>query len=114
MKTAGRKGLCDFIDMLLPVGFHGDLEHDLFEAVGYLCLVVIELDDVGVLLGEYLRDLQQLSGLVRKLYGEAEYTAAGDEGLVDEGGDRRYIDVAAADDGSDLLSLEIELRKGCQ
>ena len=88
-----------------------DRQHDLLEAVGDLRLVVVELDDIGILFGEDARDVEQLARLVRQLDGEAEDAAACNQGLVDERRDGRDVDVAARDDGDDLFALEGELRE---
>ena len=100
--------------MGLTIGFDGDLQLYLFEAVRDLGLVVVELDDIGVLVGEDLRYLQQLARFIRKLYGEAEDAAARDECLVDERGDRGNVDIAAAHDGRNLFALEGELAEAGQ
>ena len=68
-------------------------------------------DDVRVLLGEDTGDVQQLPGLVGELHAEAEHAAPRDERLVDERGDGRDVDVAARDDGGDLLVLEWQFRE---
>ena len=78
--------------MFFVVGLAGDRELNLFEAVGDHRLIVVEADDVGILLGQYLRDAEKLAGLVGKLNGEAEDAAAGDKRFVYEGGDRRDVD----------------------
>ena len=101
----------DALDVFLVVCLAGDFEHDFFEAVRPLGLVVVELDDVRVLFGEDARDVEELAWLVWQLDAEAEDAAARDERFVDERGDRRDVDVAARDDGGDLLVLEWQLRE---
>ena len=75
--------------MLLSVRFDGDGELNLLEAVRHHRLIVVEADDVRILIGEDLRDGEQLSWFVRELDGETEYSAARDECLGDERGDGR-------------------------
>lgn len=84
MEAALRKGFGDLADMFRIVRFDGDLELHFFEAVRDLGLIVIELDDVGILFGQNLGDLQELAWLVRQLNGKAEYAAARDERFIDE------------------------------
>ena len=107
--AVGVERLDDLLDVLLVVRLDRDRQHDLLEAVGDLRLVVVELDDIGILFGKDARDVEQLARLVRQLDGEAEDTAACNQGLVDERRDGRDVDVAARDDGDDLLALEGEL-----
>lgn len=99
------------MDVLLVVRLDGDGQYDLLEAVGDLRLVVVELDDVGILFGEDARDVEQLARLVWQLDGESEDAAARDQSLVDERRDGRDVDVAARDDRDDLLVVERQLRE---
>ena len=77
----------DSLDMIFVMGFHRDFENDLFEAVRDFCLIVIELDDIGILFCENAGNVQKLPRLVGKRDGKTEYAAAGDQSLVDQSGD---------------------------
>ena len=92
--------------MLAVVRLHGDFELHLLEAVGDARLVVNEFDDVGMLTRDNFCHFEELAGLVGQLHGEAEDAAARDEGLADERRYGRDVDVAAREDGHDLLALE--------
>lgn len=73
------------VDMVMVVGFHRNIQGHLLEAVGYLGLVVVQLDDVGIGFRQYLGYIQQLAWFVRQLYRETEHPATGDKGLVYQG-----------------------------
>ena len=77
-------------------------------------LIVVEANDVGGLFGQYLRNAEKLAGLVGKLNGEAEDAAAGDKPFVNEGGDRRDVDIAAGNDGRRLFAAELPLGERSQ
>ena len=94
------------LDVLAVVRFDGDFELHLLETVGHARLIVDELDDVRMFSRNNLRHLEELAGLVGQLHGEAEDAAARDEGLADERRYGRDVDVAAREDGHDLLALE--------
>ena len=94
------------LDVLAVVRLDGDFELHLLEAVGHARLIVDELDDVRMFSRNDLRHLEELAGLVGQLHGEAEDAAARDERFADESRDGRDVDVAAREDGHDLLALE--------
>ena len=83
--TALFQRAADAVDVLLVVRLHRHGQHDLLETVRDHGLIVVQPDDIRALISEDLRYRQQLTRLVRKLYREAEDTAARDEGLIDEG-----------------------------
>ena len=51
------QGFCYTLDVFFVVGFTGDFEDYLLEAVGHFGLVVVEFDDVGVFFGEDAGDV---------------------------------------------------------
>ena len=59
-------------------------------------LVVLQLDDVAVLLGDDAGHVQQLTGPVRQMDGEGEHPAPVDEAVLHQGGDGDHIHIAAA------------------
>ena len=56
--AVGVERLDDLLDVLLVVRLDRDGQHDLLEAVGDLRLVVVELDDIGILFGKDARDVE--------------------------------------------------------
>ncbi len=106
------QGFGDALDVFFVVGLAGDFEDYLLEAVGHFGLVVVEFDDVGVFFGEDAGDVEELAGFIRQEYTEAEYAATGNFCLFNQGGNRGYIDIAAADDGGYFFALEGELGEG--
>ena len=73
-----------FLHMIGTMGFYGNFQLYFFETVGHFCLVVIQLNDIGIFVCQNLRHFQQLSRFVRKLYGETENASTGDQGFINE------------------------------
>ena len=95
--------------MLSAIGFYSYIQSNLLEAVCYLGLIVIQLDNIGILISQNLRYLQQLARLIRQQYGEAEDAAAGHHSLINQRRNGGNINITTADDSYYLLALKWQL-----
>ena len=98
----------------MTVSLYSYLQHNLLEAVSYLGLVVLQLDNIGVLVSQYLRYVEELAWLVWQLYREAEYPASGNESLINQSRNSGNINIAATDNGCYLFPLERKLVQSSQ
>ena len=95
------------------VGFHGDSQFHRRLPVDADELVVLQLDDIAVLVGDGGCDLDQFSCLVRKQYGDGEDTILLDQSVLYHGGHGDHVHVAAAENQDGFFALQIQLVQGC-
>ena len=82
--------------MLSTEGLDGDTQLHALVPVGTDKLIVIKLDDIAVLVGDDLGDLDHLSGLVRKHGGYGEDTVSLDQAELYHGGHGDDVHISAA------------------
>ena len=108
-EAAFLQALYDPVLVLGAEGFYGDAQLHALLAVRADELVVVQLDDVALLLGDELSHLYQLAGLVRKDGGDCEDPVSLDQTELYHGGHGDDIHIAAAQDGNDFFALYVHV-----
>ena len=99
--------------MLCAEGLQRHLQLHAVLAVDVDKLVVLQLDDVALQIGNQLGYPQQLAGAVRQMDREGEHPAAVDESVLNDGGHGDNVHIAAGEDGDHILSLAVQMIEGC-
>ena len=95
--------------MVVPEGLQGDTQLHTGLAVDVDELVVLQLNDIAVVLGQYTGHPHQLAGAVGKLDGKGEDTAPADEPVLDQRGHGDDIHVAPGQDGHYIFLLAVQV-----
>ena len=101
------QGVADGGDVGGAAGFEGDVDDGFAEADAVVGAVVDGLDDVGALAGEDLGEVEERAGAVLQIDADAQQAAIFDEAALDDLGEQRDVDVAAADEDDGAAMAEI-------
>ena len=94
-------------DVRCTAGLQGDVDDGFIETDAIVGAVVDCFSDVGSFAGQDLREVEQSAGAVLEIDADAKKATVLDEASLDNPGEKRYVNVAAADEHDSAAMAEV-------